>query len=322
MSYKTMLYCVLTVHFFGIHAMEQSVLENKLHLTIFSSSEDHCYPIVIQEHLVIPILKNLIDPDDAQAKTISLISTQYYSFVKEYHTFGEQIVAHSKEKDGLEKIKMVCGNRYADINYVSRKPSEYNKLRHYMTALMHATQLGNVELVQWLVDHEADVEKRSRYKQVKYKPYLYPALFFSLHDLASFQNIEPKIACLMALCRAGTDVNQVYGLYGNTILHNAAVASCSSAELESAITFLINQKANVNQQNFLKETPLHQFFGCRHSYLKNENILTILMRDGKADPTIKNCLGVSAYQLAQRLSNSFGGSAYLAIMSEHDTKMR
>jgi ankyrin repeat protein len=320
MHYKAMLYCVVTLRCFGIHAMEQSTSENKLHLTVFSSSEDHRYPIVIPEELVIPILKNLIALDYVQTKKISLISMRCRSFVKEYNAIGEQIVTLSKKMNGLEEIKMICASRqYADVNYVSGVPSKYGKLRHYMSALMCASYFGNVELAQWLVDNGADVEKRSRCTQSKYKPYIYPPLFFSLHNLASFQNINPKIECLMALCRAGTDVNQVYGLHGNTILHNAAVASCSSAELESTITFLINRKANVNQQNLLKETPLHKFFGCRHSYLKNENILTILMRDGKADPTIKNCQGVSSYQLAQRLSNSFGGPAYLAIMREYDT---
>jgi hypothetical protein len=315
MSYKTMLYCVLTFHFFGVHAMEQQIPENKLHLTELSND---CPPAVIPEEVAKRVFKELISLDYSQTKKISCISTRCYFFVKEYHTLGEQIVVYSREKDGLEKIKMVCKkNPHADINYVSGVPAEYNKLRHYMTALMHAAYLGNVALVEWLINNGADVDKRSRHKHAKHKPYLYPALFFSLHNLQSFKPIEPKIACLAALCKAGADVNQVYGLPKNTILHTATQVSGTIPGLEPTIAFLIDQNANVNQPNILEETPLHKFFGYGHSYLKNEKVLTILMQNG-ANPHMPNQQDHTAYDLARQLTTSFGSETYIAIMRAHD----
>jgi hypothetical protein len=104
---------------------------------------------------------------------------------------------------------------------------------------------------------------------------------------------NPKLeAVLLLLLGAGADVNRPDDL-GWTPLHNAVGEEGPNL---AAIEFLLNKGADPHALTPSGETPLHQvaFMRC------DPRAIYRLLRTG-IDPTIRNCEGATALDLAQRL---------------------
>lgn len=189
----------------------------------------------------------------------------------------------NKENDyGPTRLSQVTR---AGINYGPTSLSKATRAgivdKRVRTPLFGAVKNGNKEIVKYLVEKGADVNKENIYGET-------PLLFAVSAGAAQWIGGNLLLSAVQKrnkeiveyLVDHGADVNKADSS-GTTPLHLAA-----KSRNKSLIEYLIEKGADINSKNEIKKTPL----SCAiEYYTKDPSVLTYLLDKG-ADPNIGNSL--------------------------------
>jgi len=128
------------------------------------------------------------------------------------------------------------------------------------TPLHYACREGNIEAVDFLIKHGADVNKANKYSTI------YP-IFDAIN---SINNKKNRFLIIKSLLDNGADVNKV-DAFGNTLLYYAV-----EQENIKLIKFLIQSGCDINRvSRDDKDSLLHYAY-----FQKNREIISILIANG------------------------------------------
>ena len=157
--------------------------------------------------------------------------------------------------------------------HVSSIKNQIQKLKRYLedgedidalgeyacTPLHYACREGNLEIVEFLIKHGSDINKRNRY-----------STYYPIIDALTSSCPKELFSIVKLLIEAGSDVNSVDS-FGNTVLHYAV-----EQENIDLIELLLTSGCDINKTlRYDRDTILH--YAC---FQKNEEIISKLIENG------------------------------------------
>lgn len=177
------------------------------------------------------------------------------------------------DDDKRTALHWAAANGHLDVvNYFLRFPDIKinNQDEGGWTALMSSSSAGKLGVVNTLLDHKADANLVNEKNQL--------AIHFH----------KGRVEILKALAEYTNDLSAKDD-YGNTPLHNAAIAN----SIEAA-EFLLSKDCFINTMNYYQNTPLH--LACE---LGNKAIILYFLQNN-ADIHIKNDDGKTPLDLMDK----------------------
>jgi len=127
------------------------------------------------------------------------------------------------------------------------------------TPLHYACREGNIEAVNFLIEHGADLNKENKYSTI------YP-----IFEAINSNNTENRFLIIKSLINNGADINKI-DAFGNTLLYYAV-----EQEDIKLIKFLIQSGCDINKvERDDKDSVLHYAY-----FQKNREIILMLIDNG------------------------------------------
>ncbi|XP_044000972.1 uncharacterized protein LOC122847395 [Aphidius gifuensis] len=261
-----------------------------VNLSVDPSSENSTrilHTSIINNHTDISLL--LIENGaDVHVKDENNKSPVYYAVTNNNTEVTKKLVAHHAEvqpvllhcavrNDNLEMIKILVKCK-VDINTIL-EVSYFLPEDRKLTPLLIATKKKNVSVIQYLVEHGANIN----FVDI---PDGYPALYYAV------ENKNEKIVNM--LINRGANINLRYGEDNRTVLCSA-VQTIGDIEM---IKLLLEKGADVNCQNKSGSTPLNYIIGQKNfnSQIRSEIIELLLQYN--ADINCKSKFGMTPLHYA------------------------
>ena len=190
----------------------------------------------------------------------------------------------------------LAGKHFQTADLLRHHGADPDLRGNQMTTLLHsAAYYGDLEVVQKLVEYDADVNAKDKEGRTP---------FYNASE-----GIYPKDCSVhRLLLELGADVD-ARANNGSTALHNA---SNHGARLE-IIRLLLERGADINARSTDDSTPLHK---AASSYRETLEVVRLLLESG-ADIEAKDICGKTALQLAQK---ERGKDEVVKLLLEHKSK--
>jgi len=185
----------------------------------------------------------------------------YYAALCGFYDLVERLVVknpgHVSAKRGLKNTSLGAAlhrNHFHVAELLHRHGADVNQHRVTETLLREAVNEGNINAVQWLLNHNATVNAKTFLRRGRHS---------ALHSAATHGHLQ---VCRMLLER-NADVNARDEL-GRTPLHYATATAYNHRDQLGVMRFLIGKGANVNARDKDGYTPLHRSSSSKNGLTK------------------------------------------------------